>query len=308
MLLESWKFPQQIIDAALTSHNLAIGDNRSDLPMLSACVAVSSCLADLWKMPTIDLPAELEHTITETLKLDDESIRSLLIETEAEISGIAQEYGLKQPDDLVISSIIIQAKDTITLRMLSAELNLSDTKQQLEALEVRAEQLEHKLEFDDLTGVHTRAFVFAALEKAFSSETIKQEPIALLFVDLDSFKNINDRHGHSVGDEVLKFSANVLLEAVGEHGIVARVGGEEFKVLLLNTGYDKASTMCENIVEGFKNDSIRIDESTSITMTASIGLSIHNSDSTDNDMNALVESADAACYRAKTTGKNRWVF
>jgi len=307
-LLESWKFPQQYVDATLTSHNLAVSANQSDLPMLSACVAVSSCLADLWKMPTIDFPAELEYAITKTLKLNEESIHCLLLDTEAEISEIAQVYGLKQPDDLVISSIINQAKDTITLRMLSAELTLTDTKQQLKTLEVRAEQLEQKLEFDDLTGVRTRAFIFSTLEEAFSSDVNQQTPIALLFVDLDDFKKINDKHGHRVGDEVLKYSANVLQEAVSENGIVARVGGEEFIVLLLNTGYDKASTVCENIVEGFKDSSIKIDESTSITMTASIGLSIHNCDSEDNDMNALIEAADAACYRAKTTGKNRWVF
>ena len=307
-LLESWGFPQLYVDAALTSHTLAESDYQSDLPMLNVCVAVSSCLADLWKIPTIDLPAELKHTITETLKLDDESIRSLLIDTEAEISEIAQVYGLRQSDNLVISSIINEAKDTITLRMLTAELTLTDTKQQLEALEIRAEKLEHKLEFDDLTGVHTRAFLFATLEEAFSSARNQQTPIALLFVDLDDFKQLNDRHGHGIGDQALKFAANLLKEATSENGIVARVGGEEFIVLLLNTGYDKASTVCENIVDDFKNTSMQIEGNTSIRMTASIGLSIHSGDSINNDMHTLIESADAACYRAKTAGKNRWIF
>ena len=306
-LLESWGFSQLYIDATLTSHTLAESDQQSDVPMLNVCVAVSSCLADLWKMPTLDLPAELEHALTETLMLDDNSIRSLLIDTAAEITEIAQIYGLRLSDDLAISSMINEAKNTITLRSLTAELTLSDTKQQLEALEQRAEKLEHKLEFDDLTGVHTRAFIFANLEAAFSNATNQQTSIALLFVDLDDFKQINDKYGHRIGDQVLKFSANVLKDATSENAIVARVGGEEFIVLLLNTEYNKASAVCENIVNEFKNASMQIDGYTPIKMTASVGLSIHNGDSKHNDMYALIESADAACYQAKTTGKNRWI-
>ena len=307
-LLEYWEFPRLYVDATLTSHILVENESQSDLSLLNACVAVSSCLADLWKMPTIDLPAELEPIITEKLKLNDESIRSLLTDAESEMNEVSQLFGVKQADEAVISSIISQAKDTITLRMLTTEKTLTEANQRLEKLEVRTEQLEHKLEYDDLTGVHTRAFIYTRLEKEFLTAASMHRPTALIFVDLDDFKQINDQFGHGIGDKVLRLAARILQGATRENDIVARVGGEEFMVLLLDTGYVNASTICERIVGHLANASIQIEDSVSTTITASVGLSVQGEDSEFSDLHAFIDAADAACYKAKTTGKNRWIF
>ena len=127
------------------------------------------------------------------------------------------------------------------------------------------------------------------------------DPLALILVDLDHFKNVNDNFGHPVGDEVLKATANAVQAAVRETDFVARYVGEEFAVLLPKTHLAGALTVAERIVA--EMGKIRAGPA-GLRVTASFGVSGFPGRSV-NTSEQLVRTADEALYRAKREGRNK---
>ncbi len=156
---------------------------------------------------------------------------------------------------------------------------------------------------DSLTGVANRRAVIAALDRDVARSIRTHEPMALMMVDIDHFKNVNDRYGHPVGDKVLCSVVDVLRERVRSQDLVGRYGGEEFMVLLPDTtakgGYLLAQQLCEAV------QAVHLEhEGQSIPVTVSIGLYGGRLQPGDHwDM--LISAADRALYEAKDRGRNR---
>jgi diguanylate cyclase (GGDEF)-like protein len=123
-------------------------------------------------------------------------------------------------------------------------------------------------------------------------------------VDIDFFKKINDEHGHGIGDKVLKMVAKLLDSKFGNKAIICRYGGEEFCVLLLGTGLDKAIEVAQEVratIESYAT--MGIETMTPMMVTASLGVSAIEQRATSPEM--LVDQADKALYQAKEQGRNR---
>lgn len=132
------------------------------------------------------------------------------------------------------------------------------------------------------------------------------EYISLIFLDIDHFKEINDKYGHSSGDIVLKNLANILNDTCGDFGIISRNGGEEFSVLLLNYQTTDAIQVAEKIRQNVASYSFHISDKITIHVTVSVGISTYptTTDTVDN----LLNHADIALYEAKNTGRNKVVI
>ncbi|MEO8103600.1 MAG: diguanylate cyclase [Betaproteobacteria bacterium] len=158
------------------------------------------------------------------------------------------------------------------------------------------EQLRYSAVHDTLTGLQNRQSLMTRLEHALARVRRSGEPLALMFIDLDKFKDVNDTHGHAVGDEFLKQVAARLMSCVRSADTVARIGGDEFVVLLdANLEPDTPELIRQRIVDGFKQGFTvggHFFES-----SASIGTSRFPDDG--NDPDHLLASADRAMYRAK---------
>lgn len=156
---------------------------------------------------------------------------------------------------------------------------------------------------DHLTGVlNRRAFVETA--QTFCKRQAKRgEPVAVLMFDLDHFKSINDRFGHSAGDEVLRLFARVARASTRLNDIIGRFGGEEF-IAIVPGGIEVAQKIAERVRTAFENAGAVI-ESQPIGATVSIGAAASYDATTPID--ALIAKADAALYRAKHDGRNRVV-
>lgn len=155
---------------------------------------------------------------------------------------------------------------------------------------------------DGMTGLWNRRNFDLRLEAELSRAVRFAEPFAVVFVELDQMKGVNDRHGHQAGDTVLIELARRLTEAVREVDVVARWGGDEFTLLLPKTGLTGALLLAEKIRAAVGNAPFRID-SASLDITISVGVAAypeHGSSGKD-----LVAAADAAMYRAKAGGRNR---
>lgn len=159
--------------------------------------------------------------------------------------------------------------------------------------------------YDELTGLPNRSLLQDRLRQAMAQADRSGGMVALLFLDLDRFKNINDSLGHDIGDGVLQTAAGRLLGVVGEVDTVARSGGDEFMIMLSDvTRIEDITLIAKNAIEALAQP-FTVGEH-ELFLTASIGISVYPRDGTD--VQTLLKDADAAMYRAKEGGKNRFVF
>ncbi len=155
---------------------------------------------------------------------------------------------------------------------------------------------------DALTGLPNRQLFLEELTHELSSAQRHVQKAALLFIDLDGFKDVNDTLGHQAGDVMLKTISTRLLSHVRKIDLVARLGGDEFVILLTDLDRDTAARVTHKLIHDIANP-IEIDGH-SLAVTASIGIAIFDPDhgATADD---LMDKADAAMYRSKQAGKNR---
>jgi diguanylate cyclase (GGDEF)-like protein/PAS domain S-box-containing protein len=176
----------------------------------------------------------------------------------------------------------------------------SDITQHKEA-QARIQRLAH---FDPLTGLPNRALLNDRVSHDLSTAQRHQAQLAVLFVDLDHFKNVNDTLGHRVGDELLVAIAGRLKAVVRDVDTVSRQGGDEFILILPDTGADGAAHVAGKLLEAVAQP-CQI-EGFDLTVTLSIGIALYPGDG--EDFEALSRSADAAMYRAKHDGRNTYRF
>jgi diguanylate cyclase (GGDEF)-like protein len=155
---------------------------------------------------------------------------------------------------------------------------------------------------DALTGLLNRR---AFLERAAQLSKRAEEPPALLMLDLDHFKSVNDRFGHAVGDRALQVVAERWRRLLRDSDVIARVGGEEFAVLLPGTAQATAAAVAERLREALGDTPLAIG-GRSLPLTASIGAAVV--EPADHDFDAVLQRADRALYAAKSAGRNQVVF
>ncbi|WP_338029847.1 sensor domain-containing diguanylate cyclase [Gluconacetobacter takamatsuzukensis] len=162
-----------------------------------------------------------------------------------------------------------------------------------------AEANEHAANTDELTGLPNRRAFFQALHACLAEDAAK---IAVAIFDLDHFKLVNDRYGHPIGDVVLRRVASTVLAAVRDGDMVARIGGEEFAVLIIDQNPEHAIGLARRLVRAVSADSIAIPSGPILHVTISMGIASHQP---GEDHATLIERADQALYAAKHGGRNR---
>lgn len=200
----------------------------------------------------------------------------------------------------VIRDITERKRMEEELKRTAAELVRSNAE-----LQRSASRLSHQANHDDLTGLPNRKLFHERLQQSLEWASSNQQLVALLFLDLDGFKQINDTLGHKVGDLLLKAVADRLTRCLRGSDTVSRLGGDEFTVILpaIPTHQD-AARVAEKILttldQPFKlNNQI-------VNVTTSIGIAIYPNDGEEID--TLIKQADLAMYQAKQAGKHRFCF
>ena len=155
---------------------------------------------------------------------------------------------------------------------------------------------------DPLTGIANRRAFLQDGEAELKRQAVNPRPLAVMLLDLDNFKSINDRFGHAVGDRVLKIFAEVTSGCMRHIDLFGRVGGEEFAAVLRDTPRERASAVAEQIRLGFAEATRDVDGAP-VVATVSIGIVITYDAMLD--LPALLAQADHALYRAKDSGRNR---
>ena len=175
-----------------------------------------------------------------------------------------------------------------------------EIRSQMDALHVKQRELVHLATHDVLTGLPNRMLFMEKLERAIQDATRRREGLAVLFVDLDRFKQINDQFGHAVGDKVLVAVALRLKQVLHSADVVARLGGDEFIVLIEGPRSAEAAPGIASRIMTTLNEEIVMDGQ-GMTVGASIGISQFPDDS--GTAEELLLNADAAMYAAKSGGR-----
>lgn len=200
------------------------------------------------------------------------------------------------PEWTTISSVTNDNGEVVNY--ISVFSDISDIKR-------KEEKLQHLADHDILTDLPNRLMFNHLLDQALSEARRNKSRIAVIFIDLDRFKNINDSMGHKAGDELLKIIAHRFQANVRRQDVVSRIGGDEFIILFKDIGSINSVTGTINQIMSAFEKPIEL-EGQQIHITASIGVSLYP----DNGETAvtLIKNADAAMYRAKDEGRNTFQF
>jgi len=204
---------------------------------------------------------------------------------------------------------IIKARDTLEQQVVARTRELAHTVQQLqdeiEGREKIAAELDFLANHDALTGLPSLRLCKDRLDQSLAEARRNRQSSAVMFLDLDGFKRINDQHGHEFGDLVLKATADRIKAEIRETDTVARIGGDEFVIILSSLPETEianriAASVIEQIARPFDVKNIEV------LISASIGISLYPQNGTTAE--ALIRSADKAMYRVKRQGKNDFGF
>ena len=172
-----------------------------------------------------------------------------------------------------------------------------------ESFNKMAKNLKTMVYHDPLTGAYNRQMFQQRIVQEFAHSRRHSQPLALLMIDVDHFKKINDNFGHLIGDQVLKEISNLLLATIRTDDYFARFGGEEFVVIAPKTTPETAKILAERIRTTVANHPFAIDTMESWRLTISIGIANQTKETQTTD--DLIRFADDALYIAKETGRNR---
>jgi diguanylate cyclase (GGDEF)-like protein len=182
------------------------------------------------------------------------------------------------------------------LRMIGIHTDISEQK-------LVAQELERQARTDHLTGVSNRGYFMELAEHELRRSVRYGTPLTVFMMDIDFFKQINDRYGHKVGDTVLKKLTEVCLEALREVDILGRMGGEEFAIILPETVIGEGAEVAERLRKTIAETAIPMEAGLPLHCTVSIGVTTLAS--MDDNIDVLLNLADKALYEAKNAGRNK---
>jgi diguanylate cyclase (GGDEF)-like protein len=302
-LLKHWSLPDEICQAVQTHHHPLTPDSarRDAEPILTRILRASALLADLFVGDTLagNLP-HVTQQVAQGIPLPEEDLDNVLKNLDGQVQEIASMLELDIGSTLAYHEI--QAAATTQLASLSMEAELHAQK-----LANQNRKLAEEATTDKLTGIANRAALddhFAAVCKRCRDN---QSPIALILLDLDHFKRINDTFGHTAGDQVLSHVGQVLKQFQSTSRLAGRYGGEEFAVVAENITKEQLRTLAESIRTKVARITVPNDAKP-VRVTASLGAAHMKPGDPNLSVATLIERADTCLYQAKNSGRNRVMY
>jgi len=235
-----------------------------------------------------------DFTISSDIKRNDDKVLKFGAHIKVTEVNIIKATGEKRVYLSVKKPIYNINNDIVGLLGVSTDITEQHTLQQ---------ELKIQATTDYLTGLYNRRFFFELTEKSFSESVRHGHSLSLIMIDIDLFKKINDKYGHPVGDVIIKFVATKARSLLRKEDVIARIGGEEFAVLLPSTDLKSAQYIAEKIRSSICSSTVCGEWIGSIEPKVSVGVSTISQN--DTELYALYKRADKALYQAKKGGRNR---
>ena len=309
-LLDRWNLPQRIIDLVEISHNEERYANVGNTTPAENCIEVSNVLADCICNDEDKKEYHYAAKVCEKLLgMNEEAFLENLEVIVDEIQDTATIFELDVGDPRLLNCIAEQAKELLLLRSMESLKTAEELHHEAEYLESKAKKLEDSAKLDSLTKIFNRGYLEKAMESEFESSNLRNTPLAVVMVDLDHFKKVNDEYGHSCGDKALIYAVDVLRSCVRGTDSLFRYGGEEFVVILPNTDDEGAESFATRIIETFNSKRFELEEENiSLPITASLGIATHGERVKFDNWEHLINIADYCLYASKANGRNQYTL
>ncbi len=307
-LLGRWNLPQRIIDLVSISHHEERYANVGNTTPSEICIEVSNVIADVICSDEGEKNYHYAADVCKKLlEMSEEKFLENLEGITKEITETAAIFELDVGDPKLLNCIAEQAKELLLLRSMETLKTAEQLHEEAEYLESKAKKLEDVAKIDALTKTYNRGYLEKSLKFEFGMSTSRNCPLAVVMVDLDNFKRINDTYGHSCGDKALIHAVDILKSCIRDTDSVYRYGGEEFVVLLPGTGDQGAKSFSSRIIEVFNNKEF-LHQDVVIPITASLGIAVHGEGIEFDNWEHLLNIADYCLYASKANGRNQYTI
>jgi diguanylate cyclase (GGDEF)-like protein len=290
--LARWNLPVNLQQAAALSHHMAF--DLKEASIFSKCVALAGDFAGIWtQADPVAATAQAREKSISLFGMSSGNFDKLLGEIAKALPEVTANLDINIGGEDFVEGVLDQARGALV------ELSLQAYR--------RAHEVQLQAQRDDLTSLANRSYLNEILPQLFVSARELNQPLSVLFLDVDNFKTINDSHGHQGGDSVLASVARVLRLCTREFDTVARYGGDEFVILLSNTSEKAAADLSKRIRTSVMVNPHPIAEGIEIPVTISIGCATMSAARAFQTAEELVEAADRCLYAAKMGGRNQVV-
>ena len=307
--LQSYELEKQrSINRIAALHQVVAEDFHESLPKIDAIQKIQTMyLSELDKSVQAQVgarqPKRGRFVESRYVQFYLQQIQLLLAQTEADINEIRQTINQNVSFSVKRASISIVLVAVLLITILG--LGYWTTARALAENRLLAETLAHEATHDTLTLLPNRRYFLGWLDKTIAMAQRNKFSIALYFIDLDGFKQVNDLFGHEAGDEVLRVATSRFQGLLRESDLLARLGGDEFAILVSQAPKnEELSALAERILAALAAP-IGIGRQTA-GVGASVGIAVFPRDADSSD--SLLRAADEAMYQAKAQGKNRYCF
>jgi len=295
-ILGDWKLPPLLSEPVANHHTPEASPEA--LKPLTRVVHLAGLCAEVFMdhvtPPTIQ---KAKDYAWQQFAVSEKAFTPLMAKITEDMKEIAKLFEVSVGEHRGYDEIFARANEQLMQLSLLSQQQATD-------METKVREFEEQANTDALTGIANRKRFTTQLRNEFVRASRFNRPLAMIFVDADRFKKINDTYGHDVGDAVLVYLARTMQDVARPDDLVARYGGEEFVILLSETKLPDAIGLAESIrhaVEAapFRHDGLEIPITVSAGVAATVGGTPYE------DEKAFFRSADAAVYLAKENGRNR---
>nr|WP_246386265.1 GGDEF domain-containing protein [Halomonas campaniensis] len=298
-LAANWGLPGHLAHGIAESH----GELSATAPEM-LCLRLSGPVADAWLSPSPPRALfRLLHrfeTLSETLPV---SLATLLDEVQDQLPSMTKLLDITSPPAYDNQALLEEAQQHLFRQTLALTARLDAHEAEMDALRQRQTELEQRSRRDALTGLANRAWLEEQLKERFQLCREQDRTLSVVFIDLDHFKMLNDRHGHQLGDQVLENFAVALQESVREGDLAGRYGGEEFLVILPDERSEGAQAMANRLAECLTTRSMAHVDGVALHVTVSIGIACLD-DGPFKNARELIDAADQSMYDVKRSGRD----
>jgi len=304
-LLQSWHLPLKLYQSVLNSHQPRIHSaDANDSELFQQCVNIAGNIADIWLNDNqAEMIQENLAPIEMILDIDANEFAEFINDINTMLPDVSSMFDITITDTTTRERVMDEARELLLERNLQFIKQSEHDRRELEAMEEKTKDLEDEARRDPLTGLYNRKYFKHLLEEEFENANLNRWPLSLAFIDLDSFKVINDNHGHLAGDQVLKSVARFFSHHIRQTDVLARYGGDEYILMLPGSTNEVAMNMLNRLLKELRQFTIQ-SENLLIQQTVSIGLASHMDSHDFNTVKEFLHAADEALYKVKDTGRD----
>ncbi|MDB4973929.1 MAG: diguanylate cyclase [Myxococcaceae bacterium] len=307
-LAARWKLPPYLEHSTRGSHNPESVSGPGAFPAHTRAVALSSYIAEIW-LGSIDRQEATRQSAECArlwLNMSGETFTKVLVDVSRALPELSRLFEIPV-DEQAMASVVDEARDALVRVSLKNAQTAIQAEHHVHKLAKQKEEAESQARRDALTGLFNRGHFDAQLRVSFDSAVELGRPLSIIFVDVDHFKSVNDKHGHQAGDSVLQSVGKVILRCVRQLDIPVRYGGEEFAIILPATDRAGSKIAAERLRKALEKQEMMVGGGRAISVTASFGVATMDEKFQPNSASDLVKAADDCVYAAKHAGRNRVV-